>query len=289
MKAYEKLAKKDGIDRWDFVAHAITRLFDEDHDIPKEYICAAAYKLYIEHANIKIKNFVEIKEEWDVLKVPGDGNCMLWSCIVAKKIKESAEPNNADHYKPFNACHVDYKQLYQEMKDLRNEMVKTFTNIFDQEDGVANLQAFCINVLNIATNPRLTNDERLFKEAIVPEDVSDKDLEELFVRVMDNGFLQNVIKSPASEILSPEDKRQREIILNMQENYKSYIAVPGHWNAEFEAHLVARIFKRPIVILTGFSNKKMPLNVVAGNHFLGETLKNPIFIRHSGNHYDCLL
>jgi hypothetical protein len=238
--------------KWNIVAVAINELLNSNNDLPKEMVYYAIYRLWNEHSVAKMQQFISLKDKWEVLKVPGDGNCMLWSCLLSHHFEECTDPSAAykrfSNFKELETEHPDYAAMHEAMMSLRKKIAATFRDLIDKD-----LYDFGRHFVYYAlSNPEVRN---------------------------------AVIDKENEEELSLSGVPSKEMI----QKYCDYIKTPRQWNGEFEAQIIARIMERPIVILRGNSDKKMIMGVVAGCEFLGNSDKNPLIIRHSGAHYDCLL
>jgi hypothetical protein len=189
------------------------------------------------------------------IKAPGDGNCFLWSCVLALVIDESKDQSESyASLKSFahDSSHPQRGLLKIRQQGLRDQLVAKFIeNCSDSREFRAQ---FC-------TYFRYNLEEQLpiSKEAI--EEITEKlHLKKELTPEMERNFQEVVVK------------------------YIELIDQNGSWNGEFEAEMVAQCLMRPIVILTSTGDYR----TIAGGQFL-KASGSPLYVRHSGNHYDALV
>jgi hypothetical protein len=233
----------------------IKLLLFKEHDLPKNIISYVVYRLLNEHNVDKFQSLLA-QREWIVFNSLGDGNCMLWSCLFSKEIQDSVDPiATKEKYKNFAQLgpkHPLYQKKYDEMKNLREQMATIFSSLIHG----SNESAFRAEFNSYALN----NSE------------------------VEKAVLGVVSKEEKEKILAAQAPTQK-----MVENYCTFIKTPGKWNGEFEAELVAILFRRPIVIMSGNSDRNLSFRALAGANFLSESYSAPLVIRHNQVHYDCLL
>jgi hypothetical protein len=139
--------------------------------------------------------------------------------------------------------------MHAEMMILRNKIATTFSDLIHSPEQTNLRREFVYYVLGDIEVQRAV--------------VTNEDLDAL--------MLQGI----------PSDK--------MIEKYCHFIMTDRTWNGEFEAQIISRLMDRTIVILRGNSNTKMPLGTIAGISYFEQTNLDPIILRHSGIHFDCLL
>lgn len=180
------------------------------------------------------------------IAVPGDGNCFLWSCVVAQEIIKSDDPFEFLQTIPSANAIAANSALKQKQKDLRENLINLFLNKIKDS-------AYRVSFLTYAST-----EEDL--KSILPSD--DAILQKLFNNELPEEF----------------DK-----VVN---NYVRKIKQDRFWNGPLEAGLVAEIFQRPIVIFKR-EHGNYRYQTLAGDQFL-ET-NEPIYLLHSGNHYEALV
>ncbi len=238
--------------RFQLVAWTVQKLLFEEYGLPKELMSYVAYRLWNEFSLTLLQAFVTSKDHWDVIEVPGDGNCMLWSIVVAQKVAASPAADETFHalssFKNLHKNHPNYQELHDEMVKMRNLIATTCADLLNNPNNVDLRRQFVYYVLG---------DSEVSKAVIGQED-------------------------------------QEQLLLSgvptasMVERYGQFVMTTEKWNGEFEAEIISRIIRKPIVILRGDTNGKMPLGTIAGGQYFEESDVNPIFIRLKPGHYDCL-
>lgn len=236
------------------LAPLIKMLNFNDHGLNINTIAYATYRLKNEFTLLTLQDEVSKKNEWDVLEVPGDGNCFLWSCVFSERIKAYADSSTFSALSTLKTQRdlPLYKELAEEVNTLRGKMATTF--------------------IDTIHSPKNQDFQRQFASYITY-----------------NEEVYNVVLSNESEAVKSDFCERGIVTESIIERYVDFINNNGNWNGEFEAELVSKVLQRPIFMLSGHSTNRMQLGTVAGIIYLEQSEVNPIFVRHSGAHYDCLV
>jgi hypothetical protein len=179
---------------------------------------------------------------------PGEGNCFLWSCVIAIALSDG---------ETFTPSQVRAK-LDAPMTHLREQMVEEFRKKLKDPEFKREFITYLFG--NEAFKQLLPQPDKEVLSAIA----SKKERHALRAQ-----FRQDFQEKQCS-CDNPEPTQ------GMIDGYIAMLESKGTWNGEFEAQLAVAVLKRPIVI---FKNKRF--FTIAGTEYL-ETGAKPIFVNHVG-------
>jgi hypothetical protein len=183
------------------------------------------------------------------IDAPSDGNCFLWSCVIALEVLQNKKP----HEMKAQFLQLSSSQnLYNSLRKKQEELRETLTALLIQK-----IEFDDITFKNRLLDYLFNNDAF---SAFTPQDEA----------------TQLLIRNSDPAVATRLGSLINEYVVLLTEN--------GSWNGEFEAELVAEIIQRPLIILS-LDGAHYKYRTCAGSHISA----TPLFVLHTGNHYRALI